>query len=188
MSFPSAIAVLDSNGKLLGEFWHRGHLNYVHAADLRGDGAPYVLLGGVNDAPEYQQATLLVFDPEKVAGSSCAPDGRPYFQGFAPGTQKAEVFFPRTPVSRDREFNRVMGITVTPGRITVTIAEDIHLTSTDFVTYDLDFQLNVIGAYLSDPIRKSYRELEAAGKIPKGFVDGENERLKSQVRVFRSGV
>jgi hypothetical protein len=107
-SFPSQVVVLDAAGKLVGEFWHRGHLRHLGVADLDGDGVPHVLVGGVNDAPEYKQATLLAFDPAAVSGASCSPTGQPYFHGFSPGTQRAEIFFPRTPVSRDQEFNRVI--------------------------------------------------------------------------------
>jgi DNA-binding winged helix-turn-helix (wHTH) protein len=185
-SFPSHTVVLDSAGKLLGEFWHRGHLNCMASADLRGDGFPQLLLGGVNDAPEYRQATLLVFDPEKLAGSSCSPAGETYFQNLGPGTQTAEMFFPRTPVSRGQEFTRVAQIIVADGRITVLTAESIVQQDINRVIYDLDFQLNVIDAFLTDPIKARYHELEARGQIPKGSIASEGERLKKEVRIVRS--
>jgi hypothetical protein len=187
-SFPSQIAVIDCAGKLVGEYWHRGHLTHIGIADLRGDGAPQAILGGVNDAPEYKQATILVFDPAAVNGASCSPAGEPYFGGFGSGTQKVEVFFPRTPVSRNQEFNRVIQIFVADGRITVSITEGISEDNPNSVVYDFDFQFNIIGAFLSDTIKARYRELEALGIIEKGSVDAEGERLRKQVRILRPSI
>jgi len=187
-SFPNQIAVLDAGGKLVGEFWHRGHLTHISVSDLRGDGAPQVLLGGVNDAPDYKQATLLMFDPGAVAGASCAPTGESYFQGFAPGTQEAEVFFPRTRINRDQEFNRVNSIIIADRRITVTVAEGTSELSTSFVLYDFDFHLNIISVFVSDPIKARYHEMEVNGEIRRGSIDGEGERLKQQVKVLRRSV
>jgi hypothetical protein len=63
-SFPNQVAVLDgTSGQLLSEYWHRGHLLHLALADLEGNGRLSALLGGVNDAPERKQATLLAFDP-----------------------------------------------------------------------------------------------------------------------------
>jgi hypothetical protein len=187
-SFPNQIAVLDAGGKLVGEFWHRGHLTHISVADLRGDGAPQVLLGGVNDAPDYKQATLLIFDPGSVAGASGSPTGGSYFQGFAPGTQEAEVFFPRTLVNRDQEFNRVNSILIADSRITVTVAEGTSELSTSFVLYDFDFHLNIISVFVSDSIKARYHEMEANGEIQKGSIEGEGERLKQRVKVLRRSV
>jgi len=184
-SFPNQVAVLDATGKLVGEFWHRGHLRHLGVADLRGDGVRHVLLGGVNDAPEYKQATLLVFDPEAVSGASCSPTGRPYFHGFPPGTQRAEIFFPRTPVGRDQEFNRVIQLLVAADRITASITEDISEENPNSVVYEFDFQLNLLGVFLSDTIKTRYHELEAVGRIPRGTIEGEGERLKREVRILR---
>lgn len=184
-SFPSQVAVLDASGKLVGEFWHRGHLTHIGVADLYGTGRPHVLLGGVNDAPEYKKATLLSFDPNNVSGGSCLPAGEPYFQGVGPGTQTTEMFFPRTPASLDQEFNRVQAIMVASRRITVLVAEGISEDSANQVIYDLDFHLDVISAFLSDPLKARYHEMEATGLIHKGAAEVEGERLRSQVAILR---
>jgi hypothetical protein len=75
-SFPNQVAVLDGKtGKLLSEYWHRGHLLHMTITDIDGDGEPEVLLGGVNDAPEYKQATLVVFKVPMISGASKNPAG-----------------------------------------------------------------------------------------------------------------
>jgi hypothetical protein len=53
-SYPNQVVVLDANGKVQGEFWHRGHLDHIAVTDLDDDGEPEIILGGVNDAPEYK--------------------------------------------------------------------------------------------------------------------------------------
>jgi hypothetical protein len=119
-SFPDQVAVLDGRtGRLLSEYWHRGHLPHMALADLDNSGRPEVLLGGVNDAPEYSQATLVVFDDRKIAGASCDPRGAVDFQGMAPGTEKHIIFFPRSLISQNEEFNRVVDVRVASAGITV---------------------------------------------------------------------
>jgi hypothetical protein len=186
-SFPTQVASLDSSGRLMAEFWHRGHLTHMAIADLDGDGEPEVLLGGVNDAPEFKQATLLIFDCRSISGASSSPTGERYFQGFGAGTEKAEVFFPRTPVSKTQEFNRLTYLTIGAGRITAFIGEGISELEPCYVIYDFDFQLNVISATFSDALTIRYRELEAKGLIVKDSVSTDPESLKQQVRVLRRG-
>jgi len=91
-SFPTQIAVLDANRRVLGEYWHRGHTLALATGDLNGDGNPEILAAGVNDAPEYRQATLLVFDSRSVGGCSRSPEGKAYFKDMPPGTERAEIF------------------------------------------------------------------------------------------------
>jgi len=184
-SFPDQVASLDAAGTTVSEFWHRGHLLHMEIADLDGDGYPEVLLGGVNDAAEFRQATLLVFDYRSISGASSCPTGERYFQSFEPGTEKAEIFFPRTPLSKGQEFNRVKNILLGTDRITIIVAEGIAEADSPGVIYDFDFRLNVIGVALSDPAKMGYRALEAKGEIPKGSELTEPERLKREVKIFR---
>lgn len=47
--FPGRLCVLDSSGKLVGEFWNPGHISSVKIADLEGDGKFEVVVSGVNN-------------------------------------------------------------------------------------------------------------------------------------------
>jgi hypothetical protein len=185
-SFPYQVAVLDGKtGAAMSEYWHRGHLLHMVVADIDGDGEPEVLLGGVNDAPEYKQATLVIFDGRRISGASRDPQGAPYFQGMSTGTERGIVFFPRTPISKDAEFNIVAAVRVAVGRITVIVAEGISSLEPSIV-YELDHNMRVVHVALSDIIQNRYRELQGLGKLPVESPDVIAERLKKEVKVIQA--
>jgi len=184
-SFPNQIAVLDGRtGKLLSEYWHRGHLLHMANVDIDGDGEPEVLLGGVNDAPEYKQATLVVFNNRRISGASKNPTGGVYFQGMAPGTEKKTILFPRTPVSRPFEFNRVSVLRVASGRITANVVESTDENDPCYVVYELDFNLRPVNAGLSNGLMERYRQLQSKGDLPNEPFTAVAERLKSEIVVI----
>jgi hypothetical protein len=184
-SFPNQVAVLDGRtGRLLSQYWHRGHLLHMAMADIDGDGEPELLLGGVNDAPEYRRATLVVFDIDKVSGASRNPGGEVNYKGMDPGTEKRIVFFPRTPLSQGFEFNRLSLLTVTPGRIRAHVAESTREDDPCYVVYELDFNLRPVNTGLSNGFMERYRQLQTAGQLPKEALAIVAERLKSEIVVI----
>lgn len=184
-SFANQVAVLDSKtGKVVSEYWHRGHLNAIAVADLSGHGHPEVLLGGVNDAPEYKRATLLVFSSDRIAGANQDPQGNPYFKGMDPGTEKVVVFFPKTAVSQTQEFNRVGEIRIGRDSITVFVAEGLDMVTSPRMIYEFDFSLRPIVAQMDGNLEQRYSELQAAGKLPKEPPYVIAERLLRQVTVI----
>src|SRR5258708_39019554 len=74
---PNQIAVLDSNGKTISEYWHSGGLIDMVLADLDGDGREEIVATGIANGHDHQ-ATLVVLDPDRVFGAST--DVRPEFQ------------------------------------------------------------------------------------------------------------
>jgi hypothetical protein len=184
-SFPTQVAVLDGKtGKLVSEYWHRGHLLYMAVADLDGDGEVEVLLGGVNDAPEYKQATLVVFDHRQIAGATPNSAGGTYFQGMPPGTEKKTVFFPKTPLSQRLEFNRVSFLVVAGGRIRVNVAESTDERDPAFVVYELDYHLQPVSVTLSNGMMERYKEGQRFGKLPTESMEDIAERLERGIRVL----
>jgi len=159
-TFPEQVTVLDAaSGGLLSEYWHRGHLNHLAVANL-GSNEPTVLLGGVNDSPDYKRATLVAFDHRQIAGSSYSRRGIANFYGFPRGSELCRVFFPKTPISEREEFNRVTRIQVAAGRIVVMVAEGIAEVDTPYMVYELDFQFRPLAATPCDTL---YARLRAEG-------------------------
>src|SRR5262249_55602418 len=48
--YPAQVVVLSGSGKLVGEYWHAGHLPVVEFADLDHDGKSEIYVAGVNNA------------------------------------------------------------------------------------------------------------------------------------------
>jgi hypothetical protein len=157
-------------GALLSEYWHRGHLREIAVAGLDGDGEPEILLAGVDDAADRKQATMVVFDHRNVRGASCNNQGEPQFRGMSRGTEKKIVFFPRTPVSADQEFNLASFLMPTSERILVGVSEGVHDLD-PHVAYEFDFSLRVTNVALTGELVHRYRELQQAGKLPKAPLD-----------------
>jgi len=185
-SYPCQVAVLDGRtGKITSEYWHRGHLWLIATADLDGDGEPEVLLGGVNDAPEYKCATMIVFNQRQIAGASRDPKGSVYFQGMQPGTEKVIVYFPKTPISEQQEFNRVVRIGIESGRVMVVVAEGIA-ESAPYVTYEFDYRLQPVNASLGGTLIERYKQLQATGSLPRVSPDVVAQNLRKNVRVIKA--
>src|SRR5487761_1892688 len=167
-SFADQVAVVDGRtGRLLSEYWHHGHLNYMIATDLDGDGEPEVLLGGVNDSPSYDQATVLVFDHRDIQGASTSRDGTPDFKGMGAGSEKAIIRFPRSPVSAGAEFNRVKNLAETEGHIVVTVAEGTSVSTAPCVIYEFDRQLTPVNVGLCEDFADQYLGMRAKNpKLP----------------------
>jgi len=185
INYPNQVAVLASkSGSVLSEYWHRGYLLRMAVVDIDGDGEPEVLLGGVNDAPEYKQATLIIFDHRQLSGAGRNPRGGLYFQDMNPGTEKCVIFFPRSPISRDEEFNQVIDIRVSDRRVTILVAEGISKYA-PYVVYEFDYQMRVVDVTLSGGFRNRYLELQGLGRMTKDSPDVLTKRLKHEVRVVQ---
>lgn len=83
--FPTRLLILDHDGRLIGHYWHSGHLIDLLFHDITGDGLPEMLAVGVNN--EYRRGCLAVFDPLNLSG--CSPQTLEYYtlKGNEPGSQ-----------------------------------------------------------------------------------------------------
>jgi hypothetical protein len=143
--WPSQIAMLDGNGKLISEYWHSGALNFLTLADLDGDGREEILAAGIS---EYDhQATLVVLDPDKVFGAST--EERPEYQihGMGAAQERMRLLFPRSDLNRAMyQFNMAMDPKVEPGSIRLTVAECITPLGCH-IWYEFDKTFRLIAAY-----------------------------------------
>ncbi|MCK7462244.1 MAG: VCBS repeat-containing protein [Sphingobacterium sp.] len=63
--WPCQLALLDADGKVIGEFWNAGYLRDLTYQDINGDGREELIVCGVNN--EYKGGCLMVFDPRNIA-------------------------------------------------------------------------------------------------------------------------
>lgn len=178
---PNQIAMLNSSGALISEYWHSGHLYSVAHADLNGDGVEEILLAGVNNG--YRLGTLVIFDSRNVSGASSQP-GRQIF-GFPPGTEKAVVLFPRTCVSVNAPYNRVAELRITrERRIVLAVVEGVsEARNPGVMIYELDFGLNIVNCRPDSHLQEAHRAMELQGLLDHSWTEDENQRLRSQVVV-----
>jgi len=187
-SHPDQVAVLAPDGRLLGEYWHSGHLTSMAVDDSRGSSAPAcprIILGGVDNG--RQLANLVVLDPDRVHGALQEEDNSPFqLKGFGPGTEQAVVWFNRTCLNEGSEpFNYVMDVTLVPGGIEVVVRE--VGSSGAYIVYVLDKDFNVTYLEPSSGFRERHRELEQEGKLDHRWNDKELDRLR-HIRVVRRTV
>jgi hypothetical protein len=161
--WPSQIAILDSNGKTISEYWHSGGLNSMALADLDGNGREEIIATGVS---EYDhQATLVVLDSDRVFGAST--EVRPEFQihGMGIAQERLRLVFPRSDLNRALfQFNMAIELTVEHGIVRFTVMECITPPGCR-IYYEFDKNFRLIAAYAgNDEFRKVHAEFYRTGK------------------------
>jgi hypothetical protein len=181
-SFPDQVAVLDYRGRLVGEYWHHGHLPHLALLDLNSDGKLHLVVFGLNDGPGYKRATLLVFDLDHVSGSSLKTDGTPDFDSMAAGSEKTIVVFPKTRLSKTAEFNRVADVSAADsGAMAAHVSEGINEDS-PYVVYEFARGLRPKDLTFSDSLRAAYRDRFGIASGD-GLIAKDTEELLGEVIV-----
>jgi hypothetical protein len=188
VEYPNQVAVLDGQGKLVGEYWHPGHLMKAGFADLDGDGKQKLLLAGVNNA--QHAATLVVFDPDNVRGTAAGlAEPRLGFQGLPQGTEEAVVLFPRTCLAvggpKQEPYNRVTNLIVTKDRLQVEVSAGVSAADPREILYDLDYGLHALAVDAFPPFQQAHREWERAGILKHSLYPDEIKRFADDVIVRR---
>ena len=171
---PSQLVVLDSQGRVSGEFINWGRLEDIAYLDINADEKKEILLAGLND--EYGTGFLAAFDASDIRGSSPQTE-RTACKNCGAGSEKYYLIFPRTDVDKilapHKEGIECMDIQPN-GRIQL-------LTGVSNIFFVLDSQLRVVDVQGSDSFWLRHRELRAAGKISSELNDAYYENLKKGV-------
>lgn len=144
--WPSQIAILDTHGKLLSEYWHSGGLSSMVLADLDGVGREEIIATGIANGYDHQ-ATLVVLDPDRVFGAS--REVRPEFQihGMGAAQERLRLLFPRSDLNKALfQFNMAMEPTVEHGSIRLMVAECTAPPGCH-IWYEFDKSFHLIAAY-----------------------------------------
>jgi hypothetical protein len=162
--WPSQIAILDSDGKTISEYWHSGVLSSMVMADLDGDGREEIVAVGVANGYDHQ-ATLVVLDPDQVFGASS--EVRPEFQihGMGAAQERVRLLFPRSDLNKAvSQFNMAMDPTVEHGILRLTVAECIIPLGCQ-IWYEFDKNFRLIAAYAGgDEFRGAHARFYQNGK------------------------
>jgi len=179
---PNQVALLSPQGKLLREYWHSGALVELAVADVDGDGRGEIWLGGINNG--YKAATLVVLDPDRMAGASAEENADYQLQGFAPAREKGRMLFPRSCINRKFEpYPNVIWMQVSTGSASVQVFQASEGGRTHF-QYGLDARLNLKDFALGDAFPGIHARLRAEGKLDHDFSPKEEAEAR-QIRVLR---
>ena len=170
--WPCQIALIDSRGNTISEYWHSGHLFHMILADLDGDGRQEIVATGTNN--DYLQATLIALDPDRVFGASEESE-RPKFQihGIGLAQERLRLLFPRSDLNKAvNSYNTGWDVAVEKGSIRLTVFECISPPSCA-VWYEFDRDLRLISAYAGEELRAAHAKffLNAKGAHPFGLED-----------------
>lgn len=172
--YPNQVAVLSGDGSLLSEYWHSGQLDLLEASDLNGDGVDEIYAGGTNN--DYNQATLVVLDPNQLAGASRESE-RPDYQllGFPAPRERARLLLARSClVVSTAVRNVVQALNVQAGSILVTTGEF----EAGGILYRLDRNMKVMEVGATDGFAATHRSVRERGLIDHEFSAGEIQSLR----------
>ncbi len=163
--WPDQVALLDSNGKTVSEYWHSGVLNYLVLADLDGDGREEIVATGVSIG--YHQATLVVLDPDKVVGASLEA-ARPDLQMRSMGVahERLRLLFPRSDLNKALfQFNLASEPTINRGSIRLAVQECVTPNPSCAIWYEFEKSGRLATAYAGgDEFRSAHERFYQNGK------------------------
>ena len=175
--YPHQIALLDSNGKMLSEYWHSGNLNYLTLADLNGDGREEIIATGISNG--YRQATLIVLDPDRLSGASYEP-ARPDLQihGMGIAHERLRLLFPRSDLNRASAlYNQAQEANVLDGRIALAVLECQQIPRC-FIRYEFDPAFHLRSAVADDQFRGAHADFYFRSKPSHRFSDEEEAEFQ----------
>lgn len=162
--WPGQMAILDSSGKTISEYWHSGGLSSMVLADLDGDGREEIVTTGVANGYDHQ-ATLVVLDPDRIFGAST--EVRPEFQihGMGVAQERLRLLFPRSDLNRAlSQFNIATDPTFEHGILRLTVLECTVPPGCP-IWYEFDKNLRLIAAFAGgDEFRAAHARFYQNGK------------------------
>jgi len=162
--WPDQVAILDSNGKIISEYWHSGGLSSMVLADLDGDGRQEIIAAGIANGYDHQ-ATLVVLDPDWVFGASSEVKAEFQIHGMGVAKERLRLLFPRSDLNRAMfQFNMATEPTVEHGILRLTVMECMAPPGCR-IWYEFDKDFRLIAAYAGgDEFRSAHARYYQNGK------------------------
>ena len=174
--WPCQLALLDANGKMIGEFWNAGYLRDLVYQDIDGDGREELIVCGVNN--EYKGGCLIVFDTRNIAGGS--PQTGDYVcKDIGPGTMLYYVTTPFVDVSAGRR-HPVEGLRL----VEITKNGWIRTMAAMGLIYEFDFGLACVQASYGNGFVVEHFELRRAGAITSVLGEEYRKNLRDGIRYW----
>ena len=170
--WPNQIAILNSDGKILSEYWHSGHFGYVTLADLDGDGREEIIATGISNG--YRQATLVVLDPDRVFGASTEA-ARPELQihGMGAAQERLRLLFPRSDMNKELSaYNDAAEAAVQNSIVRLPVLECLSSPSCA-IWYEFDKNFHLMTAYADDFFRGAHAQFYRNRKDAHSFTAEE---------------
>jgi hypothetical protein len=160
------VALLDSAGRLLAEYWHPGHLYLLDTIGGNGPGKARLLAAGVNDGEH--RATLVVLNPYTMRGASTPSrmaDQRFHILDMREAHEELVILFPRSCLDRDEPKTMVGDLEVSAQDVLVRVAMGHHadLPRSVYFEFTPDFRLK--RTFPSTEYWQEHNRLEREGKL-----------------------
>jgi hypothetical protein len=174
--WPCQLAVLNSDGKLVGEFWNSGYFREIAFHDLDGDGREELIVCGVNN--EYRGGCLAVFDTRRISG--CSPQtGEFACEGFEPGSMLYYITAPMSDVSATTE-SYVSGFR----NLDVTNNGWIRATYSEGLRFEFDPALRCLQVLASNGFKAKHQNLVLEGRLTGDIDAAYLEMVRASVRYW----
>lgn len=173
MNYPARVMLFSSQGELLREYMHTGHLHLVRVEDFDQDGREEVYILGV--ANDYGAVDLTVLDPDTMQGASAEPRrqllGTTDGPVVARGTELRRFILPRTHLGRTLDPYGTPADFKREGEFLVVSAlEGWGKLSNPVCTYfQFDRQLRLVSSSVSENYLLSWELLHRQGILDRRF-------------------
>ena len=174
--YPQQIAVLNSDGHLLSEYWHSGRLYFLTLADLDGDGQDEIIASGISNG--YRQATLVVLDANRVFGASSEPE-RPEIQihGMGVAQERVRLLFHRSDLNQALlPYNQGEQTAWQNGRLRFSVKECQGIGCS--IWYEFDNHFRLVRLEAADLFRSLHDEYYRNSKHPHTFGTEEEKQFE----------
>jgi hypothetical protein len=175
---PCQVALLDSGGRLLRQYWHAGHVRIPLLADTDRDGRKELWLGGISNAEN--QAIVVVLDPETRAGAGRESNPDYEFLELGEPREVARWLLYRTESSRkSAPFNGVSRMTLEGEDVVVFTQEQYPGGGANYasVVYRFAGNARLISAVMADNSIAYYQDMVARKRLDAGAYARDRARL-----------
>ncbi|HNY40107.1 MAG TPA: hypothetical protein PKJ41_06920 [Bryobacteraceae bacterium] len=178
--YPSHIAALSPQGKVLREYWHSGHINGATAADLDADGKlELYLLANHNPT---KTSSLVALDPMDFSGASRESHLDYQLLGVGEPRELGRIIFPSSEYTRRLfDVSNPLGINLQSGRLFLSLTQRSAApgdSGVPSVFYQIGPKLTLLGVEYAWNFRFAYEEAVRQGKIKPYDLDADLERMK----------